>query len=242
MGRALALALAILLGYRSAAADALYDRLGPLFVTGIHRDDIMSAPTRKLSRWTIPVRVAVAGRRHAIWLPRAEAWLTELARVSGHDIAMTLKAPFNVAVLFAAGFAADAERIPVYKEILQHALKSPAFVSAMTEADRKGEPCFWMIFKKEDVLDSAVVMISEMAPERMQRVCMYGWLLGLTGLSIWNMRMLAPELIDESPEGRVTLTEIGAQLLRMLYDSRLRDQMSIDETLPLLPSIVDGLR
>ena len=64
-GRSIALALVLTatISAPAAAADDLYKHLGSLFVTAVHRNGEFAAPTQKLSRWAVPLRVAVAGRK-----------------------------------------------------------------------------------------------------------------------------------------------------------------------------------
>ena len=230
---------------RAHAADNLYKQLGPLFVTGVHRDSILGAPTQKLSRWTIPVRVVTGGRQNATWQPRIQAILAELAAATGHEFTMPAEAPYNAAILFADGFAADAERVPVFKWLLQNAVRSPVFVAQMAEADRTGNPCTWAVFRNNaGALDSGVLLVAERAPRRTQELCVFGWLVGISGFTVWNIdpRAIGVQMLDESPEGTATLSMTGRQLLRMIYDRRLRDGMAVDETLPLLREIVEDLR
>jgi hypothetical protein len=85
-------------------------------------------------------------------------------------------------------------------------------------------------------------MISETASEQEQHLCLHRSLLGITGLGVWNMRMLNEALPHPYSEERVTLSETGSQLLRILYDRRLAPRMTVDETLPLLRGIVEDLR
>ena len=246
-GRWIVLALALFapIPPRAHAADDLYKQLGPLFVTLVHRDSVFTAPTQKLSRWTAPLRVVVAGRRYATWQPLIQAFLAELAESTGQPITMTDEAPLNVAVLFADGYVADSERIPVYKQLLQQALRNPDFAAQMAESDRRNMPCVWTILRADaDALSGAILMVSERAPQQVQRFCVFAWLVGMTGVTVWNidLRAIGMLMLDDHPEGRATLSPVGRQLLRMLYDHRLRDGMGVDDTLPLLREIVEDLR
>ena len=158
---------------------------------------------------------------------------------------MATELPVNVAVLFADGFAADSERVPVFKTLLQAAIRHESFVTMMAEADRTGRPCFWIVFRNEARnLDGGILMVAERVPQRAQDFCVFPWLVGISGVTTWNIdtRAIAAELLAEPSEGRVTLSPTGRLLLQMIYDPRLRDGMRVDETLPLLRAIVGGLR
>jgi hypothetical protein len=224
------------------AAEPLLDRLGPIFVTVVHRDETYGAPVKPLSRWTKPLRVGAAGRRFEVWRPHLETWLPMLARESGHDIALATDTPPNVLVLFADGFVADSQRIPLYRQLLQSVATSPTFQSTAAQADADQAACWSMTFREGNDVHSALAMISENAPPSAQRTCFYGWLLSMTGIGLWmnGVGTGLELLVDMSPDGTATLTESGALLLRMVYDPRLRVGMSVDETLPLLPVLLRG--
>ena len=241
---ALALVLTSAISARAGAADDLYKQLGALFVTAVHRDSELSAPLKKLSRWTVPLRVAVAGRQFAEWQPRIRPFLAELADATGRDIEMVTEVPVNVAVLFADGFAADSDRVPVFKALLQNVLNDQSFVAEMAEADRKGVPCIWAVVRHNTVVNSAILLVAERAPRRAQDLCVFPWLVGAAGVTLWGIdrRMIAGKLLDESTEGTIRLSTTGRQLLRVIYDPRLQEGMHVDETLPLLRDIVGGLR
>jgi len=246
---ALALVLMVAVSGRAGAADDFDKSLAAKFVTGVHRDSILAAPTRKLSRWTAPVRLATGGRQNATWQPRIRAILAEMAAATGHEFTMPAEAPYNAAILFADGFVADAERVPVFKWLLQNAVRNPTFVAVMAEADREGSPCFWTNFRNDaGALVSGVLMVAERAPRRTQDFCVFGWLAGISGFTAWfvdprevNMMMLMV-MLDDGPDDTATLSKTGRQLLRMIYDRRLRDGMGVDETLPLLRQIVEDPR
>lgn len=224
------------------AAEPIADRLGPLFVTLVHRDETYGAPVKPLSRWTKPVRVGAAGRRFEEWRPHFETWLPILARETGHDIAQATDLSANVLVLFAEGFVADSQRVPLYRQLLQNVSASPLFQRMAAQADADRAPCWSMTFREGDAIHSALAMISETAPPTAQRACFYGWLLSMTGMGLWMNGVGAglEVLVDISPNGSAILTETGVRLLRMIYDPRLQVGMSVDETLPLLPALLRG--
>jgi len=240
---ALALVLAATISSRAPAADELYQKLGPLFVTLVHRDSTLGAPTRRLSRWTEPLHVVLAGRRFDTWEPRVRNFLAELSAATGTSISLSGEPPHHVAVLFADGFVADSERIPAYKALLQHAIRDPAFVEAMASADRTQNPCVSLIYHVGDALDGALLLVAERAPQRRQEFCVFSFLVRMTGLGVWdlNVRTIAEFVLAEPSPGHAALTKEGRQLLQMLYHSRLRAGMKVNETLPLLRPIVEGL-
>ncbi|WP_371168376.1 DUF2927 domain-containing protein [Aliiroseovarius sp. 2305UL8-7] len=192
----------------------------------------------RLTRWEEPVRVSL---RFGLSVPPSERthdrsllsqYLRRLARVTGHPISLTNgKGNFAVYVL-------NEDERKAFGPELQRIVPgiSPVSQRAVINMPRD---TYCLVFgrdpKDNGVFDQAVAIIRAEHPKLMRASCIHEEV--AQGLGLSNDSPSARPSIFNDDEEFGLLTTHDENLLRMLYDERLRPGMIADEARPIVKQI-----
>lgn len=192
-----------------------------------------------LHRWESPVRMSVefdgAIPRESVQSDRriVENFAARLRRVTGHPISMVATDPnFHVFIV-----DEDARRRmgPRLREIIPTI--SPTAVTAVTNMPRSS---YCLVFAWDPEADGtyqkAVAIIRAEHPDLLRRSCIHEEIAQGMGLSN-DSPQARPSVFNDDEEFGL-LTTHDEDLLRILYDRRLRPGMSADEAMPVVRTII----
>ena len=212
----------------SFQAVAFYDEYGDASATG----------TGRLARWTGPVVMqavfgpSVTAEQRIKDKALLSAYAKRLSRLTGHRI--TTGARGNFTVLFAGLDDADFVRNRVSQllpnmsdaDLALFATPPRQFYCLVTAGGPAAEPLRY---------SRGVALIRAEQPALMREACVHEEL--AQGLGLRNDSQRARPSIFNDDDEFARLTSHDEKLLAMLYDPRLRPGMSIEEALPLIPTL-----
>ncbi|MGR3713435.1 MAG: DUF2927 domain-containing protein [Shimia sp.] len=189
-----------------------------------------------LRRWDRPVRVniefgpSVTPRMQATDTAALDALLPRLASATGHKITKNAtRANFHVLVVGHDDHDTVESRI---SELLPNA--SPSTRNLFLDIPRDFL-CFVTTFSTSDPsyhYDTAVALIRAEQPDLLRKSCLHEEI--AQGLGLPNDYQQARPSIFNDDDEFALLTTHDEMLLNMLYDSRLRAGMTVDEARPIL--------
>lgn len=209
-------------------AVAFYDEYGDASATG----------TGRLARWTGPVVMqavfgpSVTADQRIKDKALLNAYAKRLSRLTGHRI--TTGARSNFTVLFAGLDDADFVRNRVNQllpymsdaDLALFATPPRQFYCLVTAGGPAAEPLRY---------SRGVALIRAEQPALMREACIHEEL--AQGLGLRNDSQRARPSIFNDDDEFARLTSHDEKLLAMLYDPRLRPGMSIEDALPLIPTL-----
>ncbi|MDA7420758.1 DUF2927 domain-containing protein [Tritonibacter multivorans] len=209
-------------------ALAFYDEYG----------DASASGTGRLARWTGPVVMqavfgpSVSAEQRIKDKALLSAYATRLSRLTGHRI--TTGARGNFTVLFAGLDDADFVRARVQRllpnmseaDLALFATPPRQFYCLVTAGGPAADPLRY---------SRGVALIRAEQPPLMREACIHEEL--AQGLGLRNDSQRARPSIFNDDDEFARLTSHDEKLLAMLYDARLNPGMSIEEALPLIPTL-----
>ena len=192
-----------------------------------------------LHRWERPIRMSVEFggviSREQIQSDRrvVENFALRLGRITGHPISTVATDPnFHVFIVDEDARRAMGDRL---REIIPSI--SPTAVAAVTNLPRSSY-CLVFAWDPEGngTYQKAVAIIRAEHPDLLRRSCIHEELAQGMGLSN-DSPQARPSVFNDDEEFGL-LTSHDEELLRILYDPRLRPGMSSDEAMPIVQTIV----
>ncbi len=192
-----------------------------------------------LHRWEAPVRMSV---EFGGIIPREqmqsdrrviERFAARLSRVSGHPISMAASnANFHVFIVDEDARRGMGARL---REIIPSI--SPTAVKAVTNLPRSS---YCLVFawdpESDGSYEKAVAIIRSEHPDLLRQSCIHEELAQGMGLSN-DSPQARPSVFNDDEEFGL-LTTHDEELLRILYDRRLRPGMSQDQAMPIVQTII----
>ncbi len=193
----------------------------------------------KLTRWTVPVRIALIG------MPAPEPALAiirdqteRLRAITGHDIQLAGTAAGNVSIVWADEPFTDIQTEP-YRTQLATFFQRDASLITMIGMARGSAPCYALTLRNSAERPyAALVGISVRSSAEEQRACVIKQLtkvMGLLGTSnaTWSVTAAGFRHL-ELPPGDV-------RMLKLLYHARLTQGMGLGEVRKLAPELIKEL-
>ena len=193
----------------------------------------------KLTRWTVPVRIALIGMpapEPALALIRSHT--ERLKAITGHDIQLAGNAAGNVSIVWADEPFTDIQNEP-YRTQLATFFQRDASLVTMIGMARGSAPCYALTLRNSAERPyAALVGISVKNSAEEQRACVIKQLTKVMGLlstsnSSWSVTAAGFRHLD-LPPGDV-------RMLKLLYHPRLSQGMGLGEVRKLASELVKEL-
>lgn len=193
----------------------------------------------KLTRWTVPVRVAVVGADPGE--PTVEMLRTHLDRlkaITGHDIQFVKNGSANILVLFAEDPFTDIQNEPYKTQVAPLFQRDPNMLSTIALA-RGAVPCYSLTLRNaQERPYGSLVGVSSRSGIEDRRACLVKQLTRALGLlntsnATWSVTA-AGFRYAELPAGDV-------RMLQLLYSSKLTQGMPQTEVRKAAPAILKEL-
>lgn len=193
----------------------------------------------KLTRWTVPVRIALIGMpapEPALALIRSHT--ERLKAITGHDIQLAANGAGNVSIVWADEPFTDIQNEP-YRTQLATFFQRDASLVTMIGMARGSAPCYALTLRNSAERPyAALVGISVKSSAEEQRACVIKQLTKVMGLlgtsnSSWSVTAAGFRHLD-LPPGDV-------RMLKLLYHARLSQGMGLGEVRKLAPELVKEL-
>lgn len=195
--------------------------------------------TTTLSRWAAPVRVRLFGQgvRKADRQTTRDL-LARLSKASGLPVTLTQGSDYEVFV----GILSPLERTVLSAELAGRE-DGERFAFVGEWANENAYPCIATIYGNDErpgEIAGALVVIKNELEGILRDSCLHEELTQMMGL-LNDHPDVRPSLFNDDEEFAF-LTEHDEYLLRILYDPRLRPDMTAEDARPVIPGIVQGLR
>ncbi|MGF1592235.1 MAG: DUF2927 domain-containing protein [Kiloniellaceae bacterium] len=193
-----------------------------------------------LAKWELPVRAAFIGVEDPGHGVAARRHLDDLAGLTGLDIAEAPAASANLLIFFAEDPFDAARR---HRGLYAHRLADPRSFEALLARMEPDATCFgflWGGWPSGRSIDFSVVFIRTGRGERTVQGCLVQETTQILGLM--NDLELDAESVFTDSGRHVDLTALDRQLLRLLYDPRLKPGMSWAEAEPLVRAALQEQR
>lgn len=190
----------------------------------------------KLTRWTVPVRIALIG------LPAPEPALAvirahteRLKAITGHDIQLAGNGAVNVTIVWAEEPFTDIQTEP-YRTQLATFFQRDASLVTMIAMARGSAPCYALTLRNvAERPYAALVGISVRSSADEQRACVIKQLTKVTGLlgtsnASWSVTAAGFRHLD-LPPGDI-------RMLKLLYHAKLTQGMGLGEVRKLAPELI----
>jgi hypothetical protein len=193
----------------------------------------------KLTRWTVPVRVGLAGIDPGEQtLDVVRTHLDRLRAITGHDIQFVRNGTTNLMVMFAEDPFADVQSEPYRTQISPLFQRDPGMINTIALA-RGAVPCYSLTLRnaQERPYASLVGVSSRLGAEE-RRTCIVKQLTRALGLlntsnATWSVTA-AGFRHAELPSGDV-------RMLQLLYSTKLTQGMTLGEVRKLAPDLLKQL-
>jgi hypothetical protein len=193
----------------------------------------------KLTRWTVPLRVGLAGIDPGEQtLDMLRTHLDRLRAITGHDIQFVRSGTTNLLVMFAEDPFADVQSEPYRSQITPLFQRDPGMINTIALA-RGAVPCYSLTLRnaQERPYASLVGVSSRIGTEE-RRTCIVKQLTRALGLlntsnATWSVTA-AGFRHAELPSGDV-------KMLQLLYSAKLTQGMTHTEVRKLAPDVLKQL-
>jgi len=195
-----------------------------------------------LRRWQVPVRMQLEfGARVPQAVrdtdrPAVAAYAARLARITGHPIAMSARAP-NYHVIIAS----EDDRAQTVARVRALAPGIGPATMALVRNPPRSIYCMVLTFTGKDgphTYNQAIALIRSEQPDLMRLSCIHEEL--AQGLGPGNDSAAARPSIFNDDEEFALLTTQDEEILRLLYDPALKPGMSLQEARPVIRRLLSG--
>ncbi len=245
--RPLLLAVACVLGLAgcetSQTADDLSndDYVNNFETVAFYREFDPDQRRRSLTRWEVPLKVALVGDVSERYISYAMDHLEEMATISGRPVDLAGPGEANVVVIFSPQPFDQA--LTTYRDIYRPFFISDISMERITSEMKTEATCYGRIITAEsdhNEIVGAVILIPTDLGRFIVRACIIEELTQSMGL-FNDSDDINPSIFNDSSPN-MTLTDHDRILFKLLYDERLAPGMTWEEAEPIVRQAVGELR
>ena len=197
--------------------------------------------SRELTRWEVPLRIALIGDVKERYIGYATEHIEEMAAISGRPVGLAGSDDANIVVIFSPEPFEQA--LTTYRDYYRPFFISDVSMERITTAMKPEATCFGHIViddNRPSEVIGAVILIPTDLGRFVVRSCIIEELTQAMGL-FNDSDDIEPSIFNDSSPS-MALTDHDRILLQLLYDERLRPGMSWEEAEPIVRKAVAELR